>query len=127
MMMKIGRSTAGFTLIELMVTMAIIGILAAVAIPGYIGFQQKARRSVAWTDLQSLRLLEEQFFAENNVYLAGVDTATLTIGLPAFQPDPGSRYVYSVVLNGVTGFTASANSPDDAIIWTIDESNTRNF
>jgi prepilin-type N-terminal cleavage/methylation domain-containing protein len=63
----------GFTLIELLIVISIIGILAVVAITGYVGVTKKAARSEAYSNLQNLRLLEEQFFAENACYepLAG--------------------------------------------------------
>ena len=65
----------GFTLIELLIVIAIIGILATIAIPMYVGQTKKAARTEAFTNLQNLRLLEEQFFAENAGYVAGADTA----------------------------------------------------
>jgi prepilin-type N-terminal cleavage/methylation domain-containing protein len=58
----------GFTLIELIIVMAIISILAAIAIPAYIGQQKRAARSEAYTNLETLRLLEEQSFSENSQY-----------------------------------------------------------
>lgn len=58
----------GFTLTELLIVLAIISILAAIAIPAYIGQQRSAARTEAYSNLESLRLLEEQFFAENSQY-----------------------------------------------------------
>jgi len=67
-------SKNGFTLIELLIVIAIIGILAAIAIPGYVGQQRNATRTEAYTNLQNLRLLEEQYFAENGVYTTDMGT-----------------------------------------------------
>ena len=58
----------GFTLIELLIVISIIGILAAISVTGYIGVIKKAARSEAYSNLQSIRLLEEQFFARTPSY-----------------------------------------------------------
>ena len=73
----------GFTLIELLIVIAIIGILATTSITAYIGVTKKAARSEAYSNLGSIRLLEEQFFAENACYqpLAGVARARLLLQL----------------------------------------------
>jgi prepilin-type N-terminal cleavage/methylation domain-containing protein len=59
---------AGFTLIELMVVVAIIAILAAIAIPIYINYVYRSKQVEAKTLLTTIKLEEEQFRAENNCY-----------------------------------------------------------
>lgn len=71
------RSQDGFTLIELMIVVAIIAILAAIAIPAYLGIQKKAARSEAKANLPAIGLALETFYAENGNYGAiGVYTYT---------------------------------------------------
>ncbi len=72
------RKTGGFTLIELLIVIAILGILAAIAIPTYMGQKKKAVYAEAATNLQSIRLLEEQFYAENGRYAPDADNSIAT-------------------------------------------------
>lgn len=58
----------GFTLTELMITVAIIGILAAIAIPSYSSYVKRGRMSQAYTDIQTIALLEEKGLAETGSY-----------------------------------------------------------
>ncbi|MGE5189133.1 MAG: type IV pilin protein [Gemmatimonadota bacterium] len=60
------RSKKGFTLIELMIVVAIIGILAAIAIPNFMRFQAKSRQSEAKTNLGGVFTAETSYFAEYN-------------------------------------------------------------
>lgn len=62
------KNEKGFTLIELLIVIAIIGILSAVATTAYVGSMKKAARSEAYANLETLRLLQEQFYAENGDY-----------------------------------------------------------
>ena len=61
-------SQAGFSLVELMVVVAIIGVLAAVAVPNVTKYIAKARQSEAKTNLSSIYTSEKAFYAEYNAY-----------------------------------------------------------
>jgi type IV pilus assembly protein PilA len=77
--MKIHNRRGGFTLIELMIVVAIIGILAAIAIPNFLRFQLKAKSSEGKTNLAAIRTAEESFFAEFNRYVSA-DASPAAIG-----------------------------------------------
>jgi prepilin-type N-terminal cleavage/methylation domain-containing protein len=66
--MKSTKRQNAFTLIELMIVVAVIAILAAIAIPSYLGIQKRAARSEAKSNLQALSLALEGYMAENNNY-----------------------------------------------------------
>jgi type IV pilus assembly protein PilE len=61
-------SEEGFTLIELLVTLAILAVLVAIAVPIYTSYIKASKKNEAKTNLQSLRLLIEQYYAENGRY-----------------------------------------------------------
>jgi len=121
----------GFTLVELMIVVAILGILAAIAVPTYRGYVATAKQSEAKANLETLRLLEEQYFADNRTYLAG-DTAYLIANLPGFEPGNVADllYVYTVEAGTsgdiATSFLATATAGANATgVFTINEKNEK--
>src|SRR5262249_39710747 len=77
----------GFTLIELMIVVAIIGILAAIAIPNFIRFQARSKQSEAKTNLKAIFTGQRSFFGERDAY----SPFAANIG---FAPERGNRYDY---------------------------------
>jgi type IV pilus assembly protein PilA len=71
-MLKKVRSNKGFTLIELLIVVAIIGILAAIAIPQFSAYRAKAYNSAAQSDLKNMKTGMEAFMADNQQYPDGL-------------------------------------------------------
>ena len=87
------RLQRGFTLIELMIVVAIIGILAAIAIPNFSKFQSKAKQSEAKTNLKAIYTAAKSRFAEKDDY--GDDTQTTVFGSIGWAPEANNKYMYS--------------------------------
>lgn len=62
------RNKKGFTLIELLIVVAIIGILAAIAIPQFASYREKAYNSASNSDLKNIKTGMESFMADNQQY-----------------------------------------------------------
>lgn len=139
----------GITLIEMLIVVAIIGILAIIAIPTYTGQQKRAARTEAYSNLQTLRLLEEQYYAENGCYyrtgatpvctdatISGVANIQAATFLPGFKPGDAASLNFTYSITTTTGtsaassFTATATGQSSRVAgdtFTIDQNNVKNW
>jgi len=92
---KLNNQRGGFTLIELMIVVAIIGILAAIAIPNFLRFQLKAKSSEGKVNLAAIRTAEHSYFAEYGGYVSSEPSPQATaanLKTNFFHPIPGAGF-----------------------------------
>jgi len=107
----------GVTLLELMIVVAVVGILSAIATASYRSYLIRTNRSDATSQLLRIQVAEEKYFLQNNAYvtdnatMAALTTATPP-GLGISTPSPGGYYALSVAsrLGGNTSYVATATA-----------------
>ena len=134
--------TRAFTLIELMIVVAIIGILASIAIPNFVKFQCRSKQTEAKGSLKSIYVAEESFRAENDVYsgcgapgsgsgvTVGANGSCAATNVLGFQPKGNKiRYNYEAAAASGPTFSATASAKSafasemKADTWTITDAN----
>ncbi len=113
------KAPRGFTLIEVMITMVILGILAAIAIPNYSDYVTRGRIPEATNALSDMRIKMEQFFQDNRTYVAaGACGAPIPTGL--------SKFTVTCAATATT-YTATATGTGAMVdfVYSIDQAGTR--
>jgi type IV pilus assembly protein PilA len=125
--LKNRKKSQGFTLIELLVVVAIIGILAAIAIPQFAAYRQRAFNSRVQTDVRNAATAQEAYFVDYNSYLSGACT-----GLPGFNPSDGVTCNSAAGNSGdvATSFKITGSHPSSSFtncVWTSDPGSGANM
>lgn len=111
----------GFTLIELMIVVAIIGILAAIVVPSYRDYVVRSSLAEAASGLADKRIRMEQYFQDNRTYV-GADVA----GQPCAADNAGQNFNFSCAVTATTyTITATGKATAAGFTFTVNESNAR--
>tara|TARA_R110002050_G_scaffold12166_5_gene40235 strand:+ start:3194 stop:3640 length:447 start_codon:yes stop_codon:yes gene_type:complete len=114
----IKNKVSGFTLIEVMITVAIVGILASVAYPSYVDFVTRSNRAEALQELTRFANLQEQYFIDHRAYSSSMEDLGIGSAKNYKLPSKNYRIVPSIPSAGTFRLRAKAlgvqltNDPD---------------
>jgi len=107
----------GFTLTELMIAVATLGVLATIAVPSYLDYLQRGRLMEAFSTLSSYSLALEQYYQDNRTYVGGCTS----------RPPTSANFTYACTL-GATTYTlvaTGATSIVSGFVFTLDQAGSR--
>lgn len=114
----------GFTLVELMIVVTIVGILASIALPAYNDYVLRGKLTEAPTELAAMRVKLEQYYQDKRTYVGGCAAGTV-----APLPSGTKYFTYDCPTLTASAFTVSATGVATQgtgdFVYTIDQSNTK--
>lgn len=114
------QSNGGFTLIELLVVVAIIGILAAIAIPQFAAYRKRGHEAQVKSDLRNAAVAEEAYFAANSAYKSS-SSALATGDVSGFNPTTGVAVFAAAGTN--TFLLTATHTNCGTNVWTFSSGN----
>lgn len=111
------KANKGFTLVEIMIVVALIGLLTAIAIPYYQEHAQKGKIADATASLVEMRIRMEQHYQDNRSFSAGV--------IPALPVSNDFDFAYAVLGTNTYQITATGKGGMSGFAYSIDQSNLR--
>lgn len=120
------RRVTGFTLIEVMIVVAILGFLAAIALPAYTDYITRSKVSEAIANLSDMRAKMEQYFLDNRTYVGACQAGTIA---PLPSGENAKYFDYTCPERTATTFTVTATGKASqalgGLAYSIDQSNRR--
>lgn len=114
----------GFTLVELMVVVVVIGILASIGLPAYSNYVLRGKLTEASTELAGMRVKLEQYYQDNRTYVGGCAAGTV-----APLPSGTKNFTYTCPTLTASAFTVTATGVEAQgtgdFVFTIDQNNAK--
>ena len=113
MLGKFRKNNIGFTLIELMIIISIIGILAVITFPQFNAYRQTALNATVLSDLRNAATAQESYYSDNNTYSSVLSDLTSR----GYTPSPNVTMLS--VVGSSTGYTMVAQHASGITTWTL--------
>lgn len=118
------KTQKGFTLVELMIVVVVIGVLASIAMPAYTSYVLRGKLTEATTELAAMRVKLEQYYQDNRTYVGGCAAGTV-----APLPSGTKYFTYTCPTLTASAFTVNATGVvaqgTGDFVYTIDQNNTK--